>query len=337
MSKFTQPEETMIVKNAMELTATIMLEGNELRQIKAEKFQSLPNPPKRKVLSQPKSIAPKYPPMPKTTYSYTEFLRETVEDFKKYFLLVGIAAVIIFVLGSFTMGSVFVAMLIFALGFLALPMLIFTYYLYYTKRRTLNQQLAETPEYLQAIENAEREAERQQKEAEEIVRKEQQKLDAQYECVTLPEYQRALDMWNVVREKKIAFLEEEVRNNKEALGDLYDNSKLVSATYRELWILRWLYEDMSTSDHDMRYATELLDRDRQRLAVAEAGRRTEAAVHDMKETMMDGLYGVYHAIEYGNEIQEESVQILTKARRDVNIGNLAGIVQRHNVNKLLKK
>lgn len=340
MSKFTQPEEVMIVKNAMELTATIMLEENELRQVRAEQFRSRPNPPQRKVLPQPNKIYPQYPPKPHADYSYTEYLKETVAGLKKYVFFAGIAAVIIFILGRLTMGPVFDALLIFTLGFFAVPALFFTYYLYYIKRKTLNQQLAETPEYLQAVKNAEKEAEKQQKEAVEEVRKEQEKSDAeyevqkkQYECVTLPEYQQALDTWNVIQEKKIAFLERELNCNKEALGSLYDNSELVSITYRELWILKWLYEDMSTSDHDIRYATELLDRNRQRLATIEAGRQTEAAVNDMKEVMMDSLYGVYRAIENGNELQDKSIEILTKTRRETIISNIIGIAQRH---KMLK-
>lgn len=342
MSRFTQPEETMIVKNAMELTVTIMLEDNELRRTKAEKFRSLPNPPVRKVLPPPNKIYPQYPPKPKITYSYTEFIKETVEKFKKYFLLAGIAAAIIFVLGSLIMREIFVAFVILAVGFLALPVLIFTFYLYLTKRRTLNQQLAETPEYLQAVENAEKEAEKRQKEAEEMVRQEQEKLNTQYEeqkkqyeSVTVPEYHEALNTWNGIRERKIAFLEEELKYNKEALNDLYNASKLISATYRELWILKWLYEDMSTSDHDIRYATELLDRDRQRLITAEAGKWTTAAVQNLQGTMMSGFHAVYNAIESGNELQKDSIEILSKARRDSNIGNLIGTAQRYRTNKML--
>ncbi len=65
-----------------------------------------------------------------------------------------------------------------------------------------------------------------------------------------------LNVWSVIRERKINFSGEELKYNNEALIDLYDSSKLISKTYRELGILRWLYEDMSTSDHDLKYATE---------------------------------------------------------------------------------
>lgn len=235
-----------------------------------------------------------------------------------------------------------------ALGlFLLFPalivVLIITYCSYRAKRNSLNQQLSEAPEYLQAIENAEKAAEKQKKEEEEKIQQKQRKLDAeykeekkQYENVTVPKYNEELNAWSVIQERKIVFLEEELKYNNEALIDLYDSSKLISKIYRELGILRWLYEDMSTSDHDLRYATELLDRGRQREVTAQSGRWVQSAMHDMKRTMMDGFYAVYGAIEYGNDLQEKSIDVLTQTRRDVNIGNLVGTVQRHNANKMLE-
>ena len=87
------------------------------------------------------------------------------------------------------------------------------------------------------------------------------------------------------KKRKIAIIEEEIRLNKEALDELYANTKIVSLTYRALWILSWLYNDMSTSDHDIRYATELLDRDRQRLATQEAGNIVRKSVGQVEQTM----------------------------------------------------
>lgn len=55
----------------------------------------------------------------------------------------------------------------------------------------------------------------------------------------------------------------------------------------------------------------------------------------MKQAMMIGFNAVYNAIEYGNDLQEDSIEILSKTRRDINIGNMIGTVQRHNTNKML--
>ncbi len=341
MSKFTQTEETMIVKNAMELTATIKLEEKELRNIKSETFRCSPKPPERRVLSKPKNIQPQYPPKPKTTYSYTDYLKDIFDKYKKNILFAGIIAIIIIV-GVFLIEPIYIVMILFCSPLLVFSVLVASCCTYYTKRNTLNQELSKSPEYLQAVENAKKDAEEQQNALIKKIQQEQEKLDAEYEDkkrhyedVTIPEYNKELHTWKMIQEKKITFLEEELQCNNEALNNLYDASKLISLTYRELWILKWLYDDMSTSDHDIRYATELLDRDRQRLATEESGRYTANAIKTMDNTMKTGFNAVYNAIDYGNELQEDSIKILSKTRRDNNIGNLIGTFQRHHTNKTL--
>lgn len=94
---------------------------------------------------------------------------------------------------------------------------------------------------------------------------------------------------------------------------------------------------MSTSDHDIRYATELLDRDRQRLATQEAGNIVRKSVGQVEQTMKVGFNAVYNAIEDGNELQLDTINNLSKMRRNMNTGNVIGTVQRHNTNKMLEQ
>ena len=346
MSKFTQQEETAIIKNAMELTATIIIEENELKKIKAEKFRQLPTAPSRKILSMPKKEEPKYPPKPITQYSFKDYINEVCEGIKKYFMPIGIILAAIFILGIISDGASFIITalgLITSLGFLIVPVIIYLYYSFSVKRKKINQDLAESPEYLNAVENAKKTAQEEYEKAQVKVKQEQEKIDADYkkqkehyEMITVPEYNQALDNWSTVKERKINFLEEEIKLNTEYLTDLYDTSKLVSKTYRDIALLRWLYEDMSSSDHDIRYATELLDRDRQRIVTIESSRLIQSSINTMNQNMMSGFNAVYNAIEYGNELQEDTIDVLSKARRDMNVGNIVGTVQRHNTNKMLK-
>ena len=60
-----------------------------------------------------------------------------------------------------------------------------------------------------------------------------------------------------------------------------------------------------TSDHDIRYATELLDRDRQIKATTEAGTKIQEAINDMHSSMTAGFNAVYDAIDDGNEILDD--------------------------------
>ena len=316
MSTFTQEQQTDIIKKARDLTATIMAEKGELKQLQAQRFKPIPEEPSRFVLPKPDKIQPQYPPAPKSSYSYTEHC-------KVYFKENTLKAVLLLP------------------AFLILVVVI--YFSYLSRLEEYNKVLAQTPEYLKARAEAEEVATAQQQEQDAKYKAQQEKFDADYkekkanyDNVTLPEYKTELAQWENNQSRKIQIIENELSLNQTALDELYTQTKLVSATYRALWILDWLYEDMSTSDHEIRYATELLDRDRQRLATVEAGRITQRAINNMNNTMMQGFAAVYSAIEDGNDIGEETLAILSKTRRDVNIGNIVGTAQRHNTNKILK-
>ena len=331
MSKFTQNEETEIVKSARDITATIEYEEREVKRLKSESFSEPPEPPVRKILEKAKKVEPEYPEKPKTTYKYSEYFKEKV---MKYSLPARILR-----------GIVLVLLALSGIGYLIILVLFgFSYKNYIQKKKEMNNQLANSKEYLQAVENAEKTAQKKQKELEEKIRLEQEKIDKeyatqkqQYESVILPQYNDALNLWNANQERKIAIIEEEIRLNKEALDELYANTKIVSLTYRALWILSWLYNDMSTSDHDIRYATELLDRDRQRLATQEAGNIVRKSVGQVEQNMKVGFNAVYNAIEDGNELQLDTINNLSKMRRNMNTGNVIGTVQRHNTNKMLEQ
>lgn len=331
MSKFTQNEETEIVKSARDITATIEYEEREVKRLKSESFSEPPEPPVRKILEKAKKVEPEYPEKPKTTYKYSEYFKEKV---MKYSLPARILR-----------GIVLVLLALSGIGYLIILVLFgFSYKNYIQKKKEMNNQLANSKEYLQAVENAEKTAQKKQKELEEKIRLEQEKIDKeyatqkqQYESVILPQYNDALNLWNANQERKIAIIEEEIRLNKEALDELYANTKIVLLTYRALWILSWLYNDMSTSDHDIRYATELLDRDRQRLATQEAGNIVRKSVGQVEQTMKVGFNAVYNAIEDGNELQLDTINNLSKMRRNMNTGNVIGTVQRHNTNKMLEQ
>ena len=331
MSKFTQNEETEIVKSARDITATIEFEEREIKRLKSERFIEPPKPPVRKILEKAKKVEPEYPQKPKATYKYSEYFKEKV---MKYSLPARILR-----------GIVLVLLALCGIGYLIILVLFgFSYKNYIQKKKEMNNQLANSKEYLQAVENAEKTAQKKQKELEEKIRLEQEKIDKeyatqkqQYESVILPKYNDALNLWNANQERKIAIIEEEIRLNKEALDELYANTKIVSLTYRALWILSWLYNDMSTSDHDIRYATELLDRDRQRLATQEAGNIVRKSVGQVEQTMKVGFNAVYNAIEDGNELQLDTINNLSKMRRNMNTGNVIGTVQRHNTNKMLEQ
>ena len=47
--------------------------------------------------------------------------------------------------------------------------------------------------------------------------------------------------------------------------------------------------------------------------------------------------GMWKTIEDGNELQLDTINNLSKMRRNMNTGNVIGTVQRHNTNKMLEQ
>lgn len=325
MSKFTQEEQTQIVKGAMELTATIKHEERELSNVQAQTFKKLPEPPIQKVLPTVAKVQPQYPAKPKTEYTYKEFVKETL-NLTTTKRKIGAIAVIIFA------------------GWLIGVFLIYSIFAYFKKVNQLNSDLENSSEYLEARAEAERIAQNTYEEKKKERDEEQAKLDLEfeeaknhYDNVIVPEYNEEHKKWHEQKQMKIGILKNEISFNKETLSALYDSTKIISSHYRELWILEWLHSDMSTSDHDIRYATELLDRDRQRIAEKESTDRMQAALARMEHSMMAGFGAVYNAIEEGNDIQADTLSMLSQTRRDNNIGHFIGTVQRHNTNKMLEE
>lgn len=309
MSKYSQEEQVAIVRDAMTLQTVIEIEERELSKLKGERFRGRPVPPTRQVLAVPQ-VAAQLPDPPKTDLKFGEFFKSQSLGQKILYI----------VICMFTAG----------IGLLYLG------FKYLQERSRRNEELAKSPEHLKAVEKAKQTAAEAQERARKETAERQTALDTKYKSeleryntVELPAYEKELAAWELSHGRKIEILEADLATNTDLLEELYDTTKQISLTYRELWILRWLYDDMRSSDHDIRYATELLDRDRQRLATETSGRMVREAVQDLQGSMESGFQAVYEAVESGNEE-------LVKTRRSQNVANIAAIAQRHNLSKMTK-
>lgn len=323
---YTQEEQTEIVRDAMRLTAAIQIGEEEIDNLRDETFKPMPAAPVHKVLQVPQ-IRAEIPVPPKAQYGYVEFLKEFIAQLDKKYnkILVRILFVVAAIV-SLLMGL--------APVWIGIPV---SFVFYSKKKKEKNQELAQTPEYLAAVKEAEDKAAAEQSRVNDETAKKQAEIDAQfktdmehYENVLVPAYNQEFAQWRETQSKKIAMLEDDLRLNSETLENLYEVTRMVSLDYRELWILRWLYDDMRTSDHEIRYATELFDRGRQRFVTEQSGRMVSEAIGEMQADMMSGFGAVYEAIDEGNEK-------LAKMRRDQNIANTVGIAQRYNLNKKTKE
>lgn len=355
MSQFTQQQETEIVCDAMKLTYAIQTENEELSRLKAERFRSRPEPPQRRIIAAPDKVTPQYPAKPRSSLSFSTALKENSKKWKKWFIIGGAVAVLLIVLSIIISvaarnKSPYGAASSFSLVPLAISLIngiIIVFFItslvrFFRMRSEQNQQLEDSPEYQKQLRAAEAAATEKQKELDNKHREAQAAADREYEAVKkkyeteiVPAYEKAAREWQTLQSRKIEAISNDLSVNSGLLNELYDQTRIISSKYRDLRLLEWLYEDMSTSDHDIRYATELLDRERQLVATQEAGASVRSSIDQMHSNMMQGMSAVYAAIEEGNNIQAETSALLNKTRRQMNYGTILTGIQNRKTNNLL--
>lgn len=177
---------------------------------------------------------------------------------------------------------------------------IFIYYFAIHKRKKDKEirRIQNSAQYKAQCAAADREFDKMQERADADYQFQRQK----HETEILPKYQ-----------ERIGKAKYELRAAKAALDDLYTTTKIVPLQYREIPILQYIYDTMSTSDFDVKYAIELYDKNEQR-------RLNEARLYEQQQA---------------KQLAAEQNDIAEKMRRDQNIGNIVGAVQRHNTNKAL--
>ena len=341
MSKYTREEQIQIVEWAMHLTATIESEKLQIENLNDSEFKAKPLPPSKQK-AQP--IQPIYPTPQKTNYSFKNHLSNDTSFIGKLLTKKGIIFVVIALVVGGIIGIILQALsakvpilgilgiLISALCFLIIPayviLAIVKYVEYLGKRGEFNKQLANTPEYLQARAEAERVAKAQEAEN-------QKRLDEQYENAmvkynsTLEVYNNELAEFENKKNIELSILNQDLTENTQALRGLYESTKLIPTTTRELNELIWIYDDMSSSEHDFERALDMLIANKQLANTA----AIMGQVREMTHVMYQGFSEVLSGIDYSNYQLEDISNNLGKVRRDINLGNIAAISQRHKTNK----
>lgn len=303
MSKYTHEQEVEIVKDAMMLTAAIKIGEEELSKQKCKKFKAKPTTPVHKQLEVPK-VTIKMPPEPKVNYTFTDFLRGEI--------------------------------LYIVISLLVWPFILYAFVKYCEKKRAMLNELMQRDDYQSAVKNAKESALAEQQKINEEVAKQQADIDKKYESdleqynnVIIPSYNQEYESWKIAKKIKIEKLDEEVQFNKDTLEALYASTQLISNRYRNFVILQWLYDELSTSDITYERAVDLYNEESLKNTVINASGRVTGAINSMHSSMISGFDALYDAVDEGNEV-------LAKTRRDQNLANTAGIIQRHNLNKMMK-
>jgi hypothetical protein len=166
------------------------------------------------------------------------------------------------------------------------------------------------------------------KQQEELNRK-YKELKWKYDNETMPKYKQGLNIWLDKQQKEVSSITIDIKNSRDSLNQLYSSTKIIPLQYRKISALKYFYELMSTSDYDIKQAIELYDRQEQR-------KLDQARLYEQQQA--NYLANEQNALlDEQNDLIDVQNEISAKAKRDSNIANVAGFVQRHNTNKTLNK
>ena len=357
MSKYSKEEQTEIVRLAMNLEAVILAEKAELKKLNQESFKSQPKLPiKKQVNMNIAPVKPDYSKLPSVNITFTQYLENDMRTnptilnklFATHPVIRGFLAGLAISTIGMVLGFMFNIHGIFAFAYLAASIAWFgsiAYYFmkhkeYLVKIEEYKSNLMKSPLYIQSKEEAEAEATKKQEELVEKLKKQQQEYDAEYnaeveeyENVILPEYKNELSIWNTKHDMMVQAVTDDLNTNIQMQEDLYAETCLISKNNRSLNKLVWLYEDMSTSEHDIERATDLLNADAQLSATKEVGQ----SVSQMQDNVMLGMQAIFSEVQAGNSIQEDVLDRLGDLKRSVDRGNIIATAQRHGTNKQMKK
>lgn len=137
----------------------------------------------------------------------------------------------------------------------------------------------------------------------------------------MPRYEIDKVKYEAKKREDIANCKAAITHDKREISRIYGETKILPTAYRNLPILEYIEEFMTSSNFDVDRAIENYDRDQQR-AIDEKRFQQEVYYNQLQEQMVDA--------------QERANDIADRARRDANRADFVAAVQRHNTNKHLK-
>ena len=353
MNTYSQEEQTEIVKAARDLTISVRIEDENLKKIESETFR-LPPPPPQKRTVEKKTATANMPQEITVKYSfYSDFLKDRYKNkSNKLWVALGIAGAVLLIL--IILSGVIGAAIGLTILFTVVPPVIIIALIavryklddeYKREKELKNYAANNTPEMLQAREYAISEAKRKQAEYDIEYNAAKAKADSDYaeemrifNSKTMPDYEKEKNSWTLIRKTKINMISIDKEADQKELENLYVSTKLIPKKYQTEPALVWLYDNMSTSSWDIDRAIDMLNVDINQL-------QEQALIDKMKQVSdniekgfagtMDRIDELSDEVSYGNDLSEEQLRKIGKARRDNNLANIISIFQRHNISKKL--
>lgn len=196
--------------------------------------------------------------------------------------------------------------------------------IYYFVHKKQKEQILNSAEYKAQCAEIDAECDRQQA----IANQKYEEETRLYETETLPNYQKELDEWTANHEKKIEQVQQDLRNARQNLSLIYQETKIVPSQYRTIEALSYIYEMISTSDYDIKEAVDMYNKEIQRQQEAtriEELQRANALADEQN----------YHLAQQNALIDEQNA-ISERQRKDDRRRELETEYHRHQVRKQWK-
>lgn len=356
MSRFTREEQTNIVGMAAELETAIIAENEELRRLNAQQFKVLPQPPVESAVPVPKYLKATEPPVKAMAFSEWAIKKTGVLGFlfKKNYLWISLLIIVLpivgfilsYILGSFAskiMGTISLIILGGSLLISAAALVFLVVMFLCWPKKQLENEVRNSPEYqarkdeMIRLTNAKNQELKLKYEAQvEANKAEYLAAKDNYDTVIIPAYKNELAVWTDKHNTMIDLVQNDLKQNQDALDHLYSTTQLIPVSYHNSERLVWLYEDMSSSEHDIERAIDLLNNKE----IKEELVNIQGSVNSMRRDIQEGFIGVYNAIQDGNDIQSDMLENLEEIRSSAKTGNylsIGNLIQGHKRNKILEQ
>ena len=333
MSKFSQEEQANIVGMAARLEAAILTENEEIAKLQSQQFKSQPEVPTIEHIPEPQYERPKNPEAYFSSFGRWLGIGKliTLLAFMAVSFIVGFI-----ILCSMSMDPDLTALFVFFYLLTWIPWVTFIVLriIYKMKRKAFSD--IKYKEICHEIALRNQKMSEEYKAKCEAARAEFEASKVNYENVVVPAYKNELVVWQGNQSAKLAVVQNDLKENIEALQTLYSTTQIVPSSYRTADRLTWLYEDMSTSEHDIERSIDLLNSKE----IKEELINIQYHVDDIRRDIREGFIGVYTAIQEGNEIQSEMLMDLDRIRKSAKFGNflnVGNLLQNHNRNKMISQ
>lgn len=138
-------------------------------------------------------------------------------------------------------------------------------------------------------------------------------------------FNEAKRAWEQQRDEQVSRVSEKIASLSSELEDLYNSSGLIPLKYRDIDALEAVYQTISTSSYDVKFALESYERDMQR-------ELEEQRLHEQMVANRHAEIANEHAAQQ-NSLLEEQNRIAEKTRRDADVAAAVATLQRRKQRK----